>query len=164
MAWIAGWLAATRPEDFRVRGPGEAADEDREAPPLVDTLRRWAAVIVVVVIINTVWQILRAWIPLILQKQYGYGETTTLWFNAAWFGVADVGCLAAGWLAWRLAGQGWSVKWSRVATVACCCLLWAWSWRAWPGRHARLRLPAHAQPALPARDAGGGAGAVRASR
>lgn len=122
LAWIAGWLAATRPEDFRVRGPGEAADEDREAPPLVDTLRRWAAVIVVVVIINTVWQILRAWIPLILQKQYGYGETATLWFNAAWFGVADVGCLAAGWLAWWLGGRGWTVKWSRTLTAAACCV------------------------------------------
>lgn len=123
VVWIAGWLAATRDDDFHVSrvsgadgtGPADGAGGD--------TIRRWAAVLLVVVVINTVWQILRAWIPLILQKQYGYDETATLWFNAAWFAVADVGCLAAGWLAWRLAGRGWSVKWSRVATVACCCVL-----------------------------------------
>lgn len=123
IGWIAGWLAATRNDDFRVApragGSGAGAGPDARG----DTLRRWAAVLLVVVVINTVWQILRAWIPLILQRQYGYGETATLWFNAAWFAVADVGCLAAGWLAWRLAGRGWSVKWSRVATVACCCVL-----------------------------------------
>ena len=88
-----------------------------------DTIRRWAAVLIVVVIINTVWQILRAWIPLILQKEHGYSETETLWFTALWFGISDVGCLASGALAWWLAHRGWSVKWSRVATFAICCFL-----------------------------------------
>lgn len=123
IVWIAGWLAATRNDDFRVTRQDAGGGDGASGSPGVDTLRRWAAVLLVVVVINTVWQILRAWIPLILQQQYGYGETTTLWFNAAWFAVADVGCLAAGWLAYRLAGRGFSVKWSRVATVACCCAL-----------------------------------------
>jgi len=123
IVWIVGWLAATRNEDFHVARRGAADGNGEAVDSGLDTIRRWAAVLLVVVVINTVWQILRAWIPLILQKQYGYGETTTLWFNAAWFAVADVGCLAAGWLSWRLAGKGWTVKWSRVATVACCCVL-----------------------------------------
>jgi ACS family hexuronate transporter-like MFS transporter len=123
VVWIVGWLAATRNEDFHVARRGDADGNGEAVDSGLDTIRRWAAVLLVVVVINTVWQILRAWIPLILQKQYGYGETTTLWFNAAWFAVADVGCLAAGWLSWRLAGRGWTVKWSRVATVACCCVL-----------------------------------------
>ena len=124
IAWIVAWLAATRTDDFPVSGGGRGR-EPREPDgigPDIDTIRRWSAVIVVVVVINTVWQILRAWIPLILQNQYGYGETATLWYNAAWYAVADVGCLAAGWLAWRLGEAGWSVKWSRTLTAGLCCV------------------------------------------
>lgn len=123
IAWIFAWIAATRAEDFRVvpaTAGGGATNRDGATR---DTIRRWAAVLVVVVVINTVWQILRAWIPLILQKEHGYSETETLWFTALWFGISDVGCLAAGALAWWLAIKGWSVKWSRVATFAICCLL-----------------------------------------
>jgi len=121
IVWIVGWLAATRGETFRV-GPRDDSRSGSAVPTGRETLARWAAVLAVVVVINTVWQILRAWIPLVLQKQYGYGETETLWFNALWFGVSDVGCLLAGWGAWWLAGRGMSVKWSRVATFAVCCL------------------------------------------
>lgn len=122
IVWIFGWLAATRGERFGVAD--RAADDAGARPPTgAETLARWAAVLVVVVVINTVWQILRAWIPLILQKQYGYGEGETLWFNALWFGVSDVGCLLSGWAAWWLAGRGMSVKWSRVATFAVCSAL-----------------------------------------
>ena len=121
IVWIVGWLAATRGETFRV-GPRDDSLSGDGVPTGRETLARWAAVLAVVVVINTVWQILRAWIPLVLQKQYGYGETETLWFNALWFGVSDIGCLLAGWGAWWLAGRGMSVKWSRVATFAVCCL------------------------------------------
>ncbi len=123
IAWIVAWIAATRAEDFHVAPRGGDAGNGDAAPSRSDTIRRWGAVLVVVIIINTVWQILRAWIPLILQKEHGYTETETLWFTALWFGISDVGCLASGALAWWLALQGWSVKWSRVATFAICCLL-----------------------------------------
>jgi MFS family permease len=123
IVWIFAWIAATRAEDFQIvpataRGGGANRDGATR-----DTIRRWAAVLVVVVVINTVWQILRAWIPLILQKEHGYSETETLWFTALWFGISDIGCLASGALAWWLAVKGWSVKWSRVATFALACLL-----------------------------------------
>ena len=123
IAWIFAWIAATRAGDFQIVPESrDGAGRDRPTPT-VDTIRRWAAVLVVVVVINTVWQILRAWIPLILQKEHHYSETETLWFTAVWFGVSDIGCLASGALAWWLAVKGWSVKWSRVTTFAVCCLL-----------------------------------------
>ncbi|RLS36076.1 MAG: MFS transporter [Planctomycetota bacterium] len=123
IVWIFAWIAATRAEDFQVVpaiATGGAGNRDAATR---DLIRRWAAVLVVVVVINTVWQILRAWIPLILQKEHGYSETQSLWFTALWFGISDVGCLASGALAWWLAVKGWSVKWSRVATFAICCFL-----------------------------------------
>jgi ACS family hexuronate transporter-like MFS transporter len=123
IAWIFAWIAATRDEDFRVTPDSGASGGGDRPTATSDTIRRWAAVLVVVVVINTVWQILRAWIPLILQKEHHYSETWTLWFTALWFGVSDIGCLASGALAWWLAVKGWSVKWSRVATFAICCLL-----------------------------------------
>jgi MFS transporter, ACS family, hexuronate transporter len=123
IAWIFAWIAATRADDFQVvpakPGSGGATRDGATR----DTIRRWAAVLIVVVIINTVWQSLRAWIPLILQKEHGYSETETLWFTALWFGISDIGCLASGALAWWLAVKGWSVKWSRVATFALACFL-----------------------------------------
>ena len=125
IAWIFAWIAATRAEDFQVvpaTAGGGGANRDGATRDR-DTIRRWAAVLIVVVIINTVWQSLRAWIPLILQKEHGYSETETLWFTALWFGISDIGCLASGALAWWLAVKGWSVKWSRVATFALACLL-----------------------------------------
>lgn len=118
-AWIVAWLAVTRDGDFRLpaAAAGESPTDERDGlvPKIV-------AVLVVVTIINTVWQILRAWVPKILQQEHGYGETFTLWFTAGWFAVSDIGCIAAGYLAWRLAGAGWSVKRSRVATFAACCI------------------------------------------
>jgi len=123
IAWIFAWIAATRAEDFEVVPATAGGGGTSRDGATRDTIRRWAAVLIVVVIINTVWQILRAWIPLILQKEHGYSETETLWFTALWFGISDVGCLASGALAWWLAHRGWSVKWSRVATFAICCFL-----------------------------------------
>ncbi|MBM4059204.1 MAG: MFS transporter, partial [Planctomycetes bacterium] len=118
-AWIVAWLAITHESDFHLRAaaPGDVAGDERDG-----LVRKIVAVLVVVTIINTVWQILRAWVPKILQQEHGYGEEFTLWFTAGWFAISDVGCIAAGYLAWRLAGAGWSVKRSRVATFAACCI------------------------------------------
>jgi ACS family hexuronate transporter-like MFS transporter len=124
--WIAAWLAVTRAEDFHLRDTGPVTGAGPGGPAgtgwLIGTGRKLAAVLVVVTVINTVWQILRAWIPKILQQEHGYPESTTLWFTAGWFAMSDIGCIASGWFAWWLAGRGWSVKWSRVATFALCCI------------------------------------------
>ena len=78
------------------------------------------AVLLVVVVINTVWQILRAWLPKILQEGRGYPESQALYFNSAWFAATDVGCLGAGLLAVWLVKRGWTVHGSRVLVFALC--------------------------------------------
>jgi MFS family permease len=60
IVWIAGWLAATRNDDFHIPRKDAAGGEGTSDGAGVDTIRRWAAVLLVVVVINTVWQILRA--------------------------------------------------------------------------------------------------------
>jgi ACS family hexuronate transporter-like MFS transporter len=75
--------------------------------------------------INTTWQVLRAWLVLFLQEGRGYTEAQALYFNSAWFGAADIGCIAAGAFAARLARRGVGVHASRVWVFAGCSLLCA---------------------------------------
>ena len=58
-----------------------------------------AVVLAVIALINTTWQILRAWLPKFLQEGRGYAEVDALYFNSVWFAITDVGCLGAGALA-----------------------------------------------------------------
>ncbi len=53
-------------------------------------------VLVVVCLINTAWQLFRAWLHLFLEEGRGYTEQQTLLFNSAWFVATDVGCLGVG--------------------------------------------------------------------
>jgi MFS family permease len=126
--WIIGWLVITRSGDFvlsseRTLGgtPGTTGRpslmEELSSPR---TLRMLLAVLIAISVINTTWQLLRAWLPKVLQQQVGYSESQTLWFTALWFVFTDLGCIGAGYLAYRLAGRGWSVRASRLATFGLC--------------------------------------------
>jgi ACS family hexuronate transporter-like MFS transporter len=75
--------------------------------------------------INTTWQVLRAWLPKILQQGHGYSETHALYYNSAWFAATDLGCLAAGALAVWLARRHCSVHAARILVFAGCALLCA---------------------------------------
>jgi ACS family hexuronate transporter-like MFS transporter len=82
-------------------------------------------VLFVIALINTTWQIFRAWMPKFLQEGRGYSEAHALYFNSAWFVATDIGCLAAGALAVWLAKKHLSVHDSRVVVFAGCALLTA---------------------------------------
>src|SRR5205823_5692933 len=71
--------------------------------------RRFLVLIVMVACINTTWQLLRAWLPKILQQGRGYGESDALYFNSLFFVATDVGCLGAGALTLWLNRRGWPV-------------------------------------------------------
>jgi ACS family hexuronate transporter-like MFS transporter len=75
------------------------------------------------VAINTMWQLLRAWLPKIMQEHYGYGERDTLLFNSAWYVVTDIGCLVVGAATLYLGVRGWSVKGSRLTAMLACVLM-----------------------------------------
>lgn len=136
LLWLVPWFVMVRPGDLR-SGAESMAAAGGAAVPFMRVLfsGRMLAVIVVVACINTTWQVLRAWLPMFLQKGRGYSETEALHFNSAFFAAADVGCLAAGALAVALARRGRSPSGARFAVFAACALLCCGTLAApWLGR------------------------------
>ena len=46
-------------------------------------------------LINTAWQVIRAWLTKYLQEGRGYSEAATLNFTAAFYVATDIGCIGA---------------------------------------------------------------------
>jgi len=137
LMWIVPWLVLLKGSDL---SPARSSDESRRTSSFWRVLfsRRMLIVFFVIACINTTWQILRAWLPKILQEGRGYSEAHALYFNSAWFGATDVGCLGAGALAVWLARRHLSVHTARVAVFAGCgllcalCVLVPWLGKGWP--------------------------------
>lgn len=85
--------------------------------------RRMWIIFGVIALINTTWQLLRAWLPKFLQEGRGYVEKEALYYNSLWFAMTDVGCLAAGAFALWLARRGSPVFRSRLITFLICSLM-----------------------------------------
>ena len=121
--WVVAWMV-TGPRDF---SPA-ASDDPHASDPWWRLLlnRRMLIILVVVALINTTWQLLRAWLPQFLQEGRGYAEHETLYYNSVWFVATDVGCLGAGALALWLARRGRPIFQARLFTFFVCsvmCLL-----------------------------------------
>lgn len=123
LLWILPWLLMLKSNDLvpPSQAIGQAAVTFRE----VIFSRRMLVVLFVIVCINTTWQILRAWLPKILQEGRGYSEAHALYFNSAWFAATDVGCLGAGAFAVWLARRHLSVHSARLLVFAACGVLCA---------------------------------------
>jgi ACS family hexuronate transporter-like MFS transporter len=89
--------------------------------------RRFAALAVLVVAINLTWHFFRAWLPLFLQVQHGYGLKDFQWFSTAYYLCADLGSLAAGFASLALARGGLPVHASRMVVLLGCALLTTFS-------------------------------------
>jgi len=126
LAWIVAWFALVKKGDLT--GPSSAA---LETPESIDDAgiwkvifsRRMMVVLIVIALINTSWQILRAWLPKFLQEGRGYAEGDALGFTSLFFIATDVGCLGAGamtlWLhRWKISVHG-----ARCATFLGCAAL-----------------------------------------
>lgn len=125
--WLVLWFALVRKADLPA--PVKTIDDDarsnEESLWSVIFSRRMLVVFFVIACINTTWQILRAWLPKILQEGRGYAETETLWFTSVWYLATDVGCLGAGALAVWLGRRQLSVHAARVIVFATCGVLCA---------------------------------------
>ena len=117
--WVPFWLWLVRKNDLVPGSTGLAV------PGAWQDLftRRMFVVLVVVALINTTWQIYRAWLPKFLIEGRGYLETQALYFNSMFFVASDVGCIGAGALALWLAKRGMAVHRSRTLVFLVCSLV-----------------------------------------
>jgi MFS family permease len=123
LIWIIAWFAMVRKTELGaapIIAPGAKRwDGLRE----VLFSRRMMVVIVVVALINTSWQLLRAWLPKFLQEGRGYAESEVLYFTSVFYVATDVGVLGAGALTLWLHRRGASVFNSRCVGFLGCAVL-----------------------------------------
>jgi len=124
LIWVFAWLALIRPRDLEIKedafDQGEPADADRPEMDRSTLIRRFAALLIVVVAINICWQYFRAWMPMMLQEEHGYSRDAVQMFSSAYYISAGIGCLIVGFLATYLTTRGWSVHGSRMVSFVFC--------------------------------------------
>jgi len=106
VCWVFGWLLYIVRRDDRL--------------PRRLFVKRFIALVALVTAINITWHYFRAWLPLFLQTTHEYPEATIYWFVMAFYVVADVGTIAAGFVTLRLTRLGLSIHWSRVIVFSVC--------------------------------------------
>jgi ACS family hexuronate transporter-like MFS transporter len=140
LLWLIPWYALLRKQPLR-----PASDKASKSQPaslkefgrlLVSS--RMLIVFLVVTCINLTWQILRAWLPQILQEEHGYTEDQSLYFNSVYFMATEVGCIVSGALAAWLGKRYLSVHGARLAVFGVCaaacggaCALVPWLDQGW---------------------------------
>jgi MFS family permease len=122
--WVVIWLAVIRRGDLDAPAPA-SPDSTRAAVWWLLLDRRFLVLLVVVACINSTWQLVRAWLPMFLQKGRGYSESDALYFNSVYYIATDVGCLAAGAATLWLTRRGVAVHGSRLIVFAGCAALTA---------------------------------------
>ena len=126
VVWIFFWLAFIRPNDLR----GAMATVPRGQAPASTSASFWSVmfsrriliVLITISLINTAWQLLRAWLPKFLIEGRGYLEADALNFNALFYVATDVGCLGAGVATLWLHRRSLSVHHARVLVFFCCAV------------------------------------------
>ncbi len=114
--WVVAWFVTVRSCDL----PASDVEPGKSASWAILLQRRMLIVLVVVCLINTTWQLFRAWLHLFLQEGRGYTESQTLIFNSTWFAATDVGCLGVGAVVLWLCSKGISVTRARQLMFTAC--------------------------------------------
>lgn len=121
LLWLIVWFSLVRSTDltYAVRAPSAP----RSWKVVLSVSRNFAALVCVVVLINTAWQLLRAWLPKFLQEGRAYAEMDALYFTSLYYIATDVGCLGAGAATLWLHRRGLSVHTSRcLVFFGCACM------------------------------------------
>jgi ACS family hexuronate transporter-like MFS transporter len=120
IGWTVLWLISVHARDLALpAAPPPAPSANGSAKPLSTrptglVVRRFVALMILVVTINAAWHFFRAWLPKILQQQHGYSEGAVAWFTAGYYLATDLGSLSAGFATLYLCRRGLPVHWSRV--------------------------------------------------
>jgi ACS family hexuronate transporter-like MFS transporter len=125
LLWVVLWLVMVRPGDL-VLAPASNQPSDGKAGAAILAVfrdRRFWVLVFTVIAINLTWHFFRAWMPLFLQFKHGFGNWDKQLFASAYYVATDIGSLAAGFVALRLARRGMPVHRSRMLVFAGCALL-----------------------------------------
>ncbi|WP_435017423.1 MFS transporter [Tundrisphaera sp. TA3] len=134
-AWVVLWFLSIRPRDLRdpvdvATTPddalaGDPVEEPKKEPSFWSFMfsKRFLALAIMVICINLNWHLFRVWLPKFLRESRGYGRDEMLNFTTFYYIAADLGAIGTGFLAGRLARNGWTVFASRMAIFAGCCAL-----------------------------------------
>lgn len=117
--WVVAWLSVVRKSDLPVIRSRQTAASSWK----VLLQRRMLVVLTVICLMNTAWQLFRAWLHLFLHEGRGYTESQTLLFNSAWFVATDVGCLGVGAAVLWLCARGLDVTRARQVMFTVCAAL-----------------------------------------
>ncbi len=122
--WVIAWFFAIPPGSLD-RNKGTESIERDATHWFIELLgsRRFWAMAITVISINTSWQLIREWLPMFLVEGRGYSQNAALFFNSAYYVATDIGCIGAGFTAMWLTRKGISVHGSRLVTYAGCSLL-----------------------------------------
>lgn len=121
LLWIALWFAFIRKGELEA--PPAAPEKSGAFFRDVLCNRNMAVIVVVIALINTAWQIIRAWLPKFLVEGRGYAEAQMLYFNSLFYVATDVGCIGAGMLTLWFCRRKLSVIGSRKAAFLICALM-----------------------------------------
>jgi ACS family hexuronate transporter-like MFS transporter len=120
LLWVVFWLALVRERDLATAA---TVSEPNSTSNLWRAIfsKRMLIIFVVIALINTGWQVVRAWLPKYLQEGRGYSEAATLNFTAAFYVATDIGVIAAGaFTLWLVNKRKLTVTRSRVVAFGAC--------------------------------------------
>jgi hypothetical protein len=133
LVWIAAWFFLIRSSDLggssaekaSTANPSSEASSTLESGTLWDAIfsRKMLVVLIVIAMINTWWQLLRAWLPKVLQEGRGYAESDVLNFLPFFYIATDVGVIASGFLTVFLHKRGCTVHGARLGAFGTCAVL-----------------------------------------
>lgn len=123
--WAVLWLATVGRDDLGAPGGMRGGAGGFGA---VLRSRRFLVLVAVVALINSAWQLMRAWLPLFLHEARGYPEAHANYFSSLYYVATDLGALAAGLLVSRLARRGVGLhaarRWAFLACALCALAAW----------------------------------------
>lgn len=123
--WLIVWFSLVRSTDLTYPAAPLAPSTKASWQSIWKVSRNFAALICMVVLINTAWQLLRAWLPKFLQEGRGYAEIDALYFTSFYYVATDVGCLGAGAATLLLHRSGLAVHTSRCLVFFGCASMTA---------------------------------------
>ena len=128
LLWIVAWFTMIRKGELDlapVAGSPAMADKPQALSSFCQVLfsRRMFVILIVIALINTAWQLLRAWLPKFLQEGRGYAENEVLYFTSVFYIATDIGVLGAGALTLWLHRRGVRVFNARCIGFLCCAVM-----------------------------------------